>query len=244
MYYDDDVSQGSGCVRGALILAVVGIAIAGFFYFSVNRATKNLFPTIPNPIAARPTTVDASRPAVIQSIKALNKLETTTYIAEKVIQAGQQGNAVYNLFLGDKLLLIAHGDVIAGFDLSRLRDQDIVVGDNGTSVTLTLPPAEVLSYKLDNSKTVVYERQTGVATKGNTGLETEARRIAEQEILRAACDGGVIDQANINGQHQMEVLLKNLKFTQVTVKTQAGACTLPGGAPLPPPPAAPQTGTQ
>lgn len=237
MYYDDDVSGGSsGCVRGALIVALALVALGGFVYFSANRATKNIFGDLKSPIAARPTVISVDRPAVIQSIRSLNRLEATTYVADQFIEAGQQGGTLYNLFLGDKLLLIAHGDVIAGFDLAKVRDSDVVMDSTGETVTMTLPPPEILSYKLDNERTKVYDRQRGVATKGDPGLESEARRIAEIEIVRAACEGGALDRANTDGQRDMELLLKSLKFKNVTIKTQPGQCTLNGGAPLPPKP--------
>lgn len=227
MYYDD-APQASGCMRGALVIAAALLAVAGIFYFSVNNAARNLNPfgngAISNPLAPRPTVINVDRPAVIQSIRSINRLEATTYIAEKVIEAGQQGNTFYNLFLGDKLLLIAQGEVIAGHDLSKLSDGDIVLSSDGVSVSLTLPPPEILSYKLDNEKTYVYDRERGVATRGNPNLETEARRIAEQEILRAACEGGVLERATRDGQRNIENLLKGLGFKQITVKTRPGQC--------------------
>lgn len=237
MYYDDDPPQGSGCARGMVILGALIAVGAIIIYFSLNNAASRLNPfgnaQITNPLAAQPTAINANRPAVVQSIRSLNRLEATTYIAEKVIEAGQQGNAVYNIFLGDKLLLIAHGEVIAGFDLAKISEQSIQVSADGQTVALTMPPSEILTYKLDNSKTAVYDRQTGVATRGNPGLETEARRIAEQEILRSACEGGVLTRAATDGQRDMELLLKGLGFKNITVTASAGPCTLPGGAPLP-----------
>ncbi|GAC1355355.1 MAG: hypothetical protein NVSMB42_13690 [Herpetosiphon sp.] len=227
MYYDDEGAQSSGCVRAALLIAVALLAVGAVFYYTVNRTTSKIFPTLSNPLAAPTVVIDTKRPAVIQSIRSLNKLEATTFIAEKVIEAGQQGNQIYNFLLGDKLLLIAHGDVIAGFDLSHLREQDIIVNDTGDTVSLTLPPPEVLTYRLDNAKTRVYDRKTGIATRGNTELETQARRAAEVEILRAACDGGVLDRANTDGQRDIEALLRGLKFKQITVKTQPGQCVIP-----------------
>ena len=121
MYYDDDGPGSSGCLSGALIVAAAILALGGIFYFTVNRATATLNPFENarrlNPLAPQPTVVKIDRPAVIREIKALNRLETTSMAIEKVITAGQEGNALYNMLFGDKLLLIAHGQVIAGFDL-------------------------------------------------------------------------------------------------------------------------------
>ena len=238
MYYDDDPPRSGGCVPGALIIAAALLAIAGFFYFGVNRAADAVNPFDDgrnfNPLAAQPTTINIDRPAVIREIKALNRLEATHMSVEKVIQAGQGGNALYNLLVGDQILLIAHGQVIAGFDLARLGDEDIVLSPDGATATITLPPSEILVSQLDNQKTTVYNRTQGLLTRGNVNLESEARRVAEQEILRAACDDGILARAAEEGRRDMERLVGALGFEQVIVNVTPGTCTLPGGAPLPP----------
>ena len=237
MYYDDDLPRSGGCVPGALIIAVAILALGGIFYFGVNRAADAVNPFDDgrnlNPLAAQPTTINIDRPAVIREIKALNRLEATRMTAEKVIQAGQGGNALYNLLAGDQILLIAHGQVIAGFDLSKLRDEDIVLSPDGETATITLPPSEILVSRLDNEKTYVYTRQQGLLTKGNANLESEARRVAEQEIVRGACEDGILTLAAEEGQRDMTLLVRALGFEQVTVNASAGTCALPGGAPLP-----------
>ncbi len=64
-------------------------------------------------------TVRMSSQTVIKEIRALNRLETASYTIEKVIDAGTTGNRFSELLYGDRILLIAHGQVIAGFDLSK-----------------------------------------------------------------------------------------------------------------------------
>ena len=238
MYYDDDIPRSNGCISGALIIAAAILALGGIFYFTVNRAADTLNPFDGarrlNPLAPQPTVVRVDRPAVIKEIKALSRLETAGYTIEKVIEAGQEGSAIYNLLVGDTILLIANGQVIAGFDLAKLRDEDIILSEDGKTATITLPPAEILLSRLDNEKTRVYDRQRGVLTRGNVDLESEARRVAEQEILRAACDDGILTRAAEEGKTRMGGLVRALGFEQVTVNASPGPCTFPGGSPLPP----------
>ncbi len=241
MYYDDDEGGSNGCVRGALIIAAALLVLGGMFLFGLNRAADSLNPfdgdrglAALNPLAPQPTTINIDRPAVIRQIKALNRLETSSASIEKVIEAGQEGNPLYNLLVGDRILLIAHGQVIAGFDLSQLRDEDIILSSDGDTATITLPPAQILVNQLDSAKTRVYSRERGVLTKGNIDLESEARRVAEQEILRAACEDGILDRATQEGRRDMEGLVQALGFRQVTVNASAGACLLPDGTELPP----------
>ena len=112
-------------------------------------------------------TIDTSRPSVVESVRALSKLETVHYQVEKII-SGKSSGPLPDFLTSDKILLVAHGEVIAGVDLSKLRPQDTEV--NGTAVTMTLPSPEILVSKLDNDKTYVYDRQTGLFNKPDPNL--------------------------------------------------------------------------
>jgi hypothetical protein len=108
---------------------------------------------------------------------------------------------------------VAHGTVIAGIDLEKLSPDDLRAEDGVLYVNL--PDAEVLNYSLDNEKSYIYDRETGVFTRGNQQLETEARQAAEQEILNAALEDGILDQALVNAEAYMLRLLLNLGFQDV-----------------------------
>lgn len=235
MYYDDydDPPRGEGCVRGAVIIAIALVVLGAFFYFGIIRAADDANPFndigLSNPIAPAPTTISIDRPAIIQQIQSLNRLETTSASIEKVITAEQGGSAFYNFFAGDKLLLVAHGDVIAGLDLSKMKAEDVQVSEDGKSATVNLPPPEILVSRLDNEKTHVYDRDTGIFTQGNPGLETEARRVAEQQILQAACEDGILKRAADEGKRSIENLVKAFGIDTVTVNIPAGQCAIPTG---------------
>ncbi len=234
MYYDDDGPSGDGCLRVALIIGVALVALGGLFYFGMNRAASNLNPfngtTLSNPLAPRPTTIAIDRPAVLREIRALNRWETTTANYDKVITAGQEGGALYNFFRGDKLILIANGDVVAGFDLSKMQPEDIAISADGITATVTLPPAEILLSRLDNEKTYVYDRETGLFTGGNPGLETEARRVAEQQIVQRACETDLLKRASEEGKRNMENLVRAFGIKHVVVNVPTGPCIAPGAA--------------
>lgn len=231
MYYDDD-PPASGCGRVTLIIAVALVALGGLFYFGMNRAASNLNPfngtTLSNPLAARPTTIAIDRPAVLREIRALNRWETTTANYDKVITAGQEGGPLYNFFRGDKLILIANGDVVAGFDLSKMQPEDVAISAEGITATVTLPPAEILLSRLDNEKTYVYDRETGLFTGGNPGLESEARRVAEQQIVQRACETDLLKRASDEGKRNMENLVRAFGIKNVVVNVQSGPCIAPG----------------
>ena len=157
------------------------------------------------------------QPAVITQIRALGRLETASFSVEKVLEGGlDQGNDLLNLLLGDRLLFIAHGEVIAGVDLAELRDEDVTVTADRQGVTLRLPPARVLTQRLDNTQSRVYDREQGLLTKGDPQLESRVRQDAEAAVLRAACAGGILEQAELNAQRQVQMLLLALEFRDIS----------------------------
>lgn len=193
-----------------LLPVLVGVILAVVTFGGVMQAWQ----TVDNLFAGR-LVVRTNQPAVVVQVQQLNRLETASYTIEKVIEGRvDQGNPVLNALLGDRLLFIAHGNVIAGVDLSQLRPEDVILHDN-QSISLRLPPAGVLSQSLDNELSRVYDRQRGLLTKGDANLETQVRQEADQQILQAACRGGILRQATTNAQTQIRALLVTMGFHQV-----------------------------
>lgn len=168
------------------------------------------------------TTINTSRAAVIKEMRSLSRLETASFTIEKVIDAGSTGGNIFQQFLfGDKILLIAHGQVIAGFDLSQISDADVKV--SGTSVTLKLPPPQILVATLDNTQTKVYDRRRGLLNS-NEDLESKVRSAAEVSIKQAACDANILSQASDSARKQLTTLLSALGFETITIEIPQGSC--------------------
>lgn len=180
-------------------------------------------------------TIRPSPATIIREVQRLSRLETVVYTVEKVITA-ESGQGALAFLFGDKLLLVAHGRVIAGVDLSKVQDGDITVTDDDR-VMMKMPPAEVLAYMLDNEKTFVYDRETGVFGL-KPDLETAARQAAEQEILRAALADGILETADRNARSFLEGFIKSFGFREVVF---VPALPTPTPTPTPPPPTVPVT---
>lgn len=191
-----------------LALAAVGIIAITLFVFRVFGGNKYL--------------INTNRTAVVKQLQALNRYETVSFTIEKIIDAGSTGNIFSQLLFGDKLLLIAHGQVIAGFDLSKLTGNSVHI--SGQTITLDLPAPQVLFTTLDESQTRVYDRSTGILTKGDKDLESKAREAAQNSIQQAACSENILDEAAKNGRNQLTALLKALGFTTVVINIPAASC--------------------
>ena len=150
---------------------------------------------------------------IIHEMRSLSRLETIQYSVEKIITA-ELGQNEFKFLFGDRLIFVAHGNVIAGIDLARIGPDDIKT--KGEELIVHLPDPEVFIATLDNEKSYIYDRSLGILTKGDTNLETNARKIAEEEILKAALEDGIMEKASINGEVFLDRFLQNFGYNKVT----------------------------
>ena len=167
-------------------------------------------------------TVNLNSQTVIKQIESLNRLETASYTIEKIVDVQTAGTRLQQFLYGDRILLIAYGQVIAGFDLGKVSESDITVTED--RLTVQMPAPEILVTRLDSEKTRVYDRDSGLLTKGDQNLESEARKEAETVIRKAACEGGILDEATKNAKQQLEAQFSGLGFSEVTVNVPKGEC--------------------
>jgi len=134
---------------------------------------------------------------VIHEVRTLARLETIQYTIEKVVTA-DRGQGSLEFFLGDELIFVAHGVVLAGVDLAQITADSMRL-ENGV-LYVRLPDAEIFIATLDNDKSYVYDREKGLFTKGDDHLETAARQAAEKQIEQAALEDGILEQAKFNAE--------------------------------------------
>ncbi len=198
-------------VAGAVLLLLVSVG-----GYAVGRARV---PTLPP--ASSSVTVVRSTPSVVMSLRDLARLESAEAHIERVVDVRDKQSRLFGLLqTEDALLLVAAGSVVAGVDLSQLRDDAVVVDEAKRKVTITLPPAEILSTRLDNERTFVHTRSTDVLARRKESLESEARREAERSIREAAEQSGVRSRASRNAAATVESLIKSLGYEQVEVKLE------------------------
>lgn len=207
------------------ILLVIGLLIIAAFtgyalVATVQNATRpmadsgstvatqiaNLLPPTPTPLP--------NGQAVVLAVRSLNRLESAEFVIEKVI-IKEAGQGALGILFGDRLIFVAHGNVIAGVDLSKMQVADIQVLPSGKAYVV-LPAAEILVVNLDNGKSYVVDRETGLLTKGDINLETEARREAEDEIEKAALEANLLDRAQVSAEVNIRQLLAQLGYPDVT----------------------------
>ena len=197
----------------ALLLGAAGLAVF------LHQATAGLPGRLAELITGRTNTFNTSVPAVVERIQRLNRLETVVYSLDTVVEGGHSSPLLPDALAGDRILLVVHGQSIAGIDLSQLQPEDVRIdaAGNGRSIHVTLPASQLFSSTLDEQHTRVYSRDTGLLVPADPNLETETRIQAQQQLQAAALSDGILDAARKNARATVTTLLYGLGFTHVDV---------------------------
>lgn len=159
------------------------------------------------------TTVIRPTTDVITAVRDLARLEGAEYHVERVIDLADRQERLFGLVQAqDAILLVAAGDVVAGIDLSQMRDGDVEVDLERRTARIVLPRPQVFSARLDSQRTYVHTRSTDVLARERQDLETRARQEAERTIQQAAVEGGILDRAKDNAGRTVETLVRSLGY--------------------------------
>jgi hypothetical protein len=195
----------------AFVIAVLGVGLG------LAISTSDLMERVPvvGPLffEEEPPQTTTS-PVVVEGIQDLNQLATVRW-RESVIVTRQSGGSEFERFLvGEKVLLVAAGDVEAGMDLESLGRDDVRV--SGETVTIRLPEPEILSVSLDEGATGVYDRDFGpLNVRPDDDLVEEARDAAIERIGETARDEDILDQAEQNAENGIRAFVTSLGFEEV-----------------------------
>lgn len=198
---------------GATLGLLLALLALPFVFHHVDGAVRR---QLTRAFLGRRDTINVSQPTVIASIQRLARLESVIYTMDKVVEGDRTSQYFPDFLTGDRLLLVVHGQAVAGVDLSRVQPANVEI--DGKSVTLSLPPAEILSVSLDNAKTRVFSRTTGLLVPADPDLETEVREKAEADLRQSALDSGILNNANANTRATLATLLRSLGFEQITFR--------------------------
>ncbi|MEA2465409.1 MAG: hypothetical protein QOJ98_3156 [Acidobacteriota bacterium] len=180
---------------GALAVAFAIAVTSGFLVW---RMAKRAFVT--EVLTPHERVIDLT--TLVTQVRELNRLETAAMRVMHIGKVTQSYKLVPNSIAGDELTFLAEGEVIAGIDLAQLEPQDVWRSPDGT-VNVRLPQAQVLVTRVDNTKSRVLTRSTGVLRRQDVDLETRARQHAEKNIHDEAVKRGVLKMANDNGEKKL-----------------------------------------
>ena len=195
----------------ALIIVVVGVGLG------VAISTQGFMERLPviGPLFYEEEPAQTTTgPVVVEGVQDLNRLATVRWRESMIVTRESGGTELERFLAGEKVLLVATGDVEAGVDLASLGRDDVKV--NGETVTISLPEPEILSVSLDEQKTGVYDRDFGpLNLHPDDDLVEQARAAAVDRIEQAARDEDILDQAEQNAEDSIRAFVRTLGFEEV-----------------------------
>lgn len=213
----------SGLLKNLMLMTTGGLAlIALLLGVGILRSGTHFWEglnAIFNASSSKPE-VDV-RSLIVRQIRGASELTTAVFSMEAVVPTRQDRRLAGYTIGSTTLLYIAYGEVRAGVDLKELKASDVKVVNN--TIQLQLPPPRILDSKIDVNRSSVYDYDRGFLSLGPDvapQLQTLAQQTTLKKIETAACQQGVLKQANERAELVVTQLLNTAGYKAVDVKTR------------------------
>ena len=158
-----------------------------------------------------------SHDLVVQKVRSVAKLLTSeTTVRDVVVYENTWMNST------KRSLVVVTGRVLAGIDLEK--GADVKIDDAAKTITVTLPPAEVLAVEVTNMRT--YDERGGLWNPFTPADRDAIQRQVRSQLERAGNELGVAEHANRSAKTLLETLLATDGYT-VDVSVQSRPIVTP-----------------
>jgi hypothetical protein len=162
---------------------------------------------------------------VVTEIRKIAQFTSACYYEDVILKDKKAnetlGGKVVNSFskkdkpiLEDEIVIVASGNVRAGFDLSKLSEKDIVIRDSVLEVTL--PKAEIFEVIVNPSGFDVYIEDGTWSHEQVTKVENKAMN----KIRKDAISDGLLEKATELGVTKLTELFKTFGYKEVVIHTK------------------------
>ncbi len=155
---------------------------------------------------------------VLKEVQSLGKLELVRYNFKDIVEHEQ----IVQWFPNPKAILIVQGEAIGCIDLTKITTSDVTTESD--TVVVHLPEPELCSYKIDHSKSKVYNTEYAFTEEAN--LVQEAYLHAEKQIQKSALEMGILDQTKRNAEQILKPVLEKISGKKIVLRYRMKA-TLP-----------------
>ncbi|MFN4147658.1 MAG: DUF4230 domain-containing protein, partial [Runella sp.] len=156
---------------------------------------------------------------VLKEVQALGKLELVKYNFKDIVEHEQ----IVQWLPNPRAVLIVQGEAIGCIDLTRLTTSDI--SSRSDTVVVHLPDPELCSYKIDHTKSKVYNTEYSFMQEAN--LVQEAYQQAEKQIQQAALEMGILDQTKRNAEQILKPVLEKVSGKKILLRYRLKATLSP-----------------
>ena len=208
------IGKKGGGIGTTLVLALVIVVLSLALGVGIGRFNFMERMPIVGPLFEDRPPRTATGPVVVEGIQELDQLATVRWTESVPVTREAGGSGLERIFSGEKVLLIATGEVEAGVNLAGIGKGDVLV--NGESVTIRLPEPKILSVSLDEEQTRVYDRDfSPLNLRPDDDLVEEARAAAVEEIEQAAQKNDILKTAERNAENSIRAFVTSLGFEEV-----------------------------
>jgi hypothetical protein len=206
------VGRKVGGLGTTLVLALVIVVLAVALGVGLARYGQTL-PVVGSLLGKKPPRTTTG-PVVVEGIRELDQLATVRWTESVPVTKVSGGDLWDRVFNGEKVFLIATGNVEAGVDLGDLHKDDVSV--KGDTVTINLPASEILSATLDEKTTRVYDRDLSpLNLHPDDDVVETARLRAVEKIEAAARENEILETAEQNAEDGIRAFVITLGFEEV-----------------------------
>jgi len=198
----------------------IAAAVAALAALMLILSAVHLLPQLRNPFAE--TTTVSNQPAILKSISQLSRYEAANGEFQVVVDLTKR-SILPSFLAGSETLFVGQGQVIAFVDFSHLKNKDIVTNHARTTVTITLPKAQLEPAVLNVTQSYVFAQQQGLFDRignffsGNPNSEQQVYILAQQKIQAAAQASPLRADAQNNTRAMLNSMLVSLGYQHVTV---------------------------
>lgn len=190
-----------------LVLAIVAAVVLVTFFPGLASVLG-----LANPF--RTETVDRSQPVLLKSIQDLSRYDAAVGNFEVIVDIEDDTSFVPDFLKGERILFVAAGTVDAYVDFSGLDKGAVELSADKSTVTVTLPRAELGEPNLDQKRSYIYSRSRGLVDRGFDAFSLDDDRDvylkAEKKFNSAAKVSELREQADKNTRAMLTGLFGSL----------------------------------
>ncbi len=218
---EQEIARRTGWFRpfclAILVLLLVNTCVVGGAIVLLVRQVITLPPGLISAFTGGPAPISIQATTVLDRIQSMSQLTTVRFNYSSVVTSQRELPDVLKSLYGDRLVMIAVGHVNAGIDLRQMTSANVT--SQGETMTIRLPPPQLLDCFLDEGASYVISRDTGVFARPAPNLDQEARRFAVGEFRQNALKDDILSQVQTNAKIVIEGFVTSLGVANVKVDT-------------------------
>ncbi len=169
-------------------------------------------------------TVDRSGPALLERMRSMEEFTAAEATFVQDVDLEQDAAYLPDFLKGERVVALVTGEVRATVDFSNLDEDAVVVSDDGTGITVTLPEPELQDAEIEESGTKIVTRERGLIDRledvvsSNPFDDRQLYAAAETKLDEAAAASDLTDTARENTEEWLRTFLGAAGFEQVEVR--------------------------